>query len=96
MTMTIRERVKMALENCDCEQDNLDKIIALAYYMGREKATREISDKYSAHLAAQHERAEACRYYKMAAEIVGPEKSLYSSDYAGEMTSTFGKDETEL
>ena len=55
-----------------------------------------ISDRYNAHLAAQHERAEACRYYKMAAEIVGPEKFLYSSDYAGEMTTIFGKDETEL
>nr|DAX10560.1 MAG TPA: hypothetical protein [Bacteriophage sp.] len=59
-------------------------------------ATREVSDKYNAHLAAQHERAEACRYYKMAAAIVGPEKFLYCPDYAGEMSATFGNDPTEL
>lgn len=67
---TIRERVKMALENHDFETDNLDKLIALAYFMGQEEATRRISDRYNAHLAAQHKRAEACRYHKMAAEIV--------------------------
>ena len=55
-----------------------------------------MSDKYNAHLAAQHERAEACRYYKMAAAIVGPEKFLYCPDYAGEMSATFGNDATEL
>lgn len=93
---TIRERVKMALENHDFETDNLDKLIALAYFMGQEEATRRISDRYNAHLAAQHKRAEACRYHKMAAEIVGPEKFLYSPDYAGDMTDLFGKDETEL
>lgn len=96
MTMTIRERVKIALDNCDCEKDDLNKLVALAYMMGQEEATRRISDRYNATFAAQHERAEACRYYKMAAEIVGPEKFLYSSDYAGEMTTIFGKDETEL
>lgn len=96
MTMTIRERVKIALDNCDCEQDNLDKIIALAYYMGREKATREISDKYNAVLAEQRKHAESCRYHKMAAAIVGDTHYIYSGDYSGDMTATFGNDETEL
>lgn len=52
--------------------------------------------KVVAKYAAQHERAEACRYYKMAAAIVGPEKFLYCPDYAGEMSATFGNDATEL
>lgn len=94
---TLRTRVKEAIGNCkDMEDDSLDKLLAIAYYMGREEATREVSDKYNAHLAAQHERAEACRYYKMAAAIVGPEKFLYCPDYAGEMSATFGNDATEL
>lgn len=94
---TVRTRIKEAVDNCkDMEGDNLDKLLAVAYYMGREEATREVSDKYNAHLAAQHERAEACRYYKMAAAIVGPEKFLYCPDYAGEMSATFGNDATEL
>lgn len=94
---TVRTRVKEAIGNCkDMEGDSLDKLLAVAYYMGREEATREVSDKYNAHLTAQHERAEACRYYKMAAAIVGPEKFLYCPDYAGEMSATFGNDPTEL
>ena len=94
---TLRTRVKEAVDNPkDMEGDSLDKLLAIAYYMGREEATREVSDKYNAHLAAQHERAEACRYYKMAAAIVGPEKFLYCPDYAGEMSATFGNDATEL
>lgn len=93
---TVRTRVKEAIDNYDTEGDSLNKLLALAYYMGREEATREVSDKYNAHLAAQHERAEACRYYKMAAAIVGPEKFLYCPDYAGEMSATFGNDATEL
>ena len=94
MTMTIRERVKIALDNCDCEKDDLNKLVA--YYMGREKATREISDKYNAVLAEQHQRAEACRYHKMAAAIVGDKHYIYSGDYSGDMTATFGNDVTEL
>lgn len=96
MTMTIRERVKIALDNCDCEKDDMNKLVALAYYMGREEATRQISDKYSAILEAQHQRAEACRYHKMAAAIVGDKHYIYSGDYSGDMTAAFGNDVTEL
>ena len=46
--MTINERIKQAIENFDSETDNLDKIIALAYFIGREEATNEISDKVNA------------------------------------------------
>ena len=94
--MTINERIKAAIQNMDCEKDDLNKIVALAYYMGREEATKEISDRYNNHIAEQKKRAAACRYHKMAAEIVGPEDYLYSGDYASEMTLTFGDDPTEL
>ena len=80
----------------DMESDSLNKLLALAYYIGREEATRETSDKYNAVLEAQRKRAEACRYYKMAAAIIGDVKAVYSPDYAGEMSLTFGDDVTEL
>lgn len=96
-TKSVRDRIKEAVyADKDMEQDSLNKLLALAYYMGREEATHEVSDKYNAVLAEQRKRAEACRYYKMAAEIVGNVKAIYSSDYAGEMTLTFGDDQTEL
>ncbi len=94
---TVRNRIKEAVyADKDMESDSLNKLLALAYYMGREEATRETSDKYSAVLAEQRKRAEACRYYKMAAAIIGDVKAVYSPDYAGEMSLTFGDDATEL
>lgn len=96
-TRTVRNRIKEAIYNSeDKEDDTIDKLLALAYYMGREEATRETSDKYNAVLEAQRKRAEACRYYKMAAAIIGDVKAVYSPDYAGEMSLTFGDDVTEL
>lgn len=94
---TVRNRIKEAVYSSDDkEDDKLDKLLALAYYMGREEATREVSNKYNAVLEAQRQRAEACRYHKMAAAIVGDVKFVYSPNYAGEVTATFGNDETEL
>lgn len=76
--------------------DDARKLIAVAYYMGRESATKEVSDRYAAHIAKQHQRADACRYSRMANTVVGPEAFLYNSDYAGDMTSMFGVDPTSL
>lgn len=94
---TVRDRIKEAVyADKDMEGDSLNKLLALAYYMGREEATRETSDKYNAVLAEQRKRAESCRYHKMAAAIIGDVKAVYSPDYAGEMSLTFGNDVTEL
>ena len=76
--------------------DDARKLIAVAYYMGRESATKEVSDLYAAHIAEQHQRADACRYKHMAHAVVGPEKYLYTSDYSGDMTSMFGMDKTYI
>lgn len=78
------------------ERDDIEKLIALAYYIGREEATRSVADAYTAHIAEQHKRALASRYYRMAYEVVGPQEYIYMSDYSGIMTETFGADETEL
>ena len=62
----------------EMDKDSIEKLVKIAYYMGREEAAREVSDKYSDH---------------MAAEIVGDENYIYSSDYAGDFTNTFAYDE---
>ena len=94
--MTIIERIQEALHNVDYERDSINKLIAVSYYIGLEEATRRVADAYTAHIAEQHKRAMASRYYRMAYEIVGPEDYLYMSDYSCIMTETFGADETEL
>ena len=94
--MTIKQRIKKCLESFNCDNDNLEKIVALAYYMGKERATREVSDAYKALLAEQRERAENCRYHNMAAEIIGDKKYIYFPSYSGEMSAIFGEDDTEL
>lgn len=94
--MTIIERIKKALDNLDCEEDNLDKLIALAYYIGREEATKEISDKYNAVLAEQRERADASRYHLLAHKIIGDTRYIHSGDYAQDIKTMFGGDKTEL
>ena len=94
--MTVIQRIKQAVNNLDCETDNIDKIIALAYMIGKEKATREVSNAYNKLLAEQRERAEKCRYHNMASEIIGDKKYIYFPSYSGEMSAIFGEDDTIL
>lgn len=89
----------MALDNSytpDGERANIDAVIAFAYYMGQEMATRTISDKYTAILLEQRKRATSCRYSNMANKIIGNTQFIYSINYAGEYTETFGLDKTDV
>lgn len=96
--MTILEKVHELVHdtqwNFEAEDvpASVEKMIIMAYYIGKEEATRKVSDAYAAHIAAQHQRAASCRYHRMAAEVVGPERYLYEPDYAGNMTASFGSD----
>jgi len=97
--MTIKERVQQIITspNVDMEKDSIEKLVYIAYYIGRESAAKEVSNLYANHLAKQTERAQVCRYHKMVAEILqNGDGYIYSSDYAGDMTATFGSDETEV
>ena len=40
--MTIKQRIKQCLKTFNCDNDNLEKIVALAYYMGKESHKRGI------------------------------------------------------
>lgn len=95
--MTIKEYVKNLVKNWpdmgdESEPASVEKMVLVAYYLGREQATREVSNKYNAHIAEQKKRASECRYHDMAAAVVGKENYLYSADYSMEVTSLFGSD----
>ena len=94
--MTILEKVKTCVENHDCDKDCVEKLIALAYFIGREEATKEVSDKYTALLSEQRERANNCRYKHLAHFVIGDTRYIYFPDYAQDMTATFGSDETNI
>lgn len=94
--ITVIERIKKATENMNCETDSIDKLIALAYLIGREDATREISDKYNEILSDQRKRADESRYHNFANEIIGYKQYIYSGDYAQGMKESFGSDKTKL
>jgi hypothetical protein len=99
--MTCYELIKSIVNNpeqngYDMDKDDCRKLIAIAYYMGREGAARRICNEAQTIFKAQKERAHACRYHNMAMEIQGDITQIYSPDYAGEFTSIFGEDETRL
>lgn len=94
--MTIIERVKECINNLECEKDSVEKVIALAYYMGLEKGTRQTSNEYKKLIQQQRERAENCRYKHMANAVIGDQNYIYCSNYDMAMTGIFGSDETEF
>ena len=94
--MTVKEKILSIVDKFDCEVDDWYKLVAMAYYIGKEQGVKEISDKYTALLAEQRKRADKCRYNKMAHRVIGDVKYIYHSDYSGDMTEMFGNDETKL
>lgn len=94
--MTVLERIRAAMVRVDYDRDDVDKLIALAYQIGREEAAREVSDDYNKLITEQNVKADRCRYRHMAHEIVGDKKYIYHSEYAGDVTKTFGSDETRI
>lgn len=94
--MTIIEKVRQCVNALDCEKDSIEKVIALAYYIGKEEATREVSDTYKKLIQEQRERAAECRYKHMANAVIGDQNYIYFSDYDCAMTGLFGGDDTKI
>ena len=100
--MTILERVKSIINGCwdigenQNEPASIEKMILIAYYIGRESATKEVSDKYSELIKEQRNRAENCRYHKMANEIIRDKNYIFFCDYSQDTTTTFGNDRSDI
>ena len=94
--MTVKDKILSIVDEFDCEVDDWNKLVGMAYYIGKEQGVKEISDKYTALLAEQRKRADGCRYNKMAHKVIGDVKHIYHPDYSGDMTEIFGNDETKL
>ena len=99
--MTIVERIHSLLNSeHDLESENTkaseEKMIYLAYYIGREEGTRRTADLYTNLLAGQRERARQCRYSKMAMRVLGDKEFIYQPDYRMDMTRTFGGDRADV
>ena len=91
-TKTAKARIQSAINHTDWETINdqpadLDALLALAYEMGREDATRAVSDDYTALIAAMRKRANASRCWRAANKIIGDADHLYHSDYRADMTA---------
>lgn len=98
--MTVLERVKSIcgarIDLNDEQPATIEKMIYLAYWIGREEATRRVSDDYVYMIKQMRERAEKCRYKHMAHNVIGKANYLYESDYDECMTLTFGSDKADI
>ena len=85
--MKASERIFKAMSNVNLSEDTVDRLIYLAWMMGREEATKEVSDKYTEVLKGQHERAKNCRYHNLAENIIGFSGDyIYFADYSQDVT----------
>ena len=94
--MKMEERVRQMVKSANMSEDSVARLVALAYWMGREEATRKICDKHNNMIADMIYRATECRYHKMVSNVIGDCTVIYDDDYAGEFTATFGGIDTEI
>ena len=76
----------------DLQNPDIADLLWLAYQIGREDGVREMSDKYRDLIRRMRDRADHCRYHKMAHDVIGDKDYIYHPDYAGDMKSMFGGD----
>lgn len=97
MASTLKNRIIQIVNDCDMDGDTLERLVCYAYWMGREDGVRDMSDKTTALIQQQKERAEACRYHNMASDIIGIDRDyIYHPDYSSDMTIEFSNEETNL
>lgn len=96
--MNIKQKIKQIVATVTYDGEAVDtqrnKLIALAYYIGREEGVKRICDKHAAKIAAMRVKARSCRYHNMSHAVIdaGGQDIIYDADYAGDMTATFGDD----
>ena len=86
------------------DNDNWSKLVAIAYYMGREEKAQECAYYINGYIKRMRDRANACRYSNMANRIIddpilsksGSLEYIYDSDFSADITNEFGCDTTAL
>lgn len=92
---TIAEMIKQALtSDWDIDTYDINSLVAAAYYMGREDATKEVSDCYKAKIQEMRKTAQECRYHKMAESVInsamGQSDYIYFDDYSQSVKNELG------
>lgn len=93
--MTYTERVERALQESTQEPgepEYINRLILMAYQLGKTRAAREVCDQHSAQLRTAREKARALRYHAMAEAILPSSDLIYHPDYSGDYVETFGGD----
>ena len=102
---TAEERIKEII--CEGHLNNNDgwmKLVEIAYYMGREDKACENAYYINGYIKRMRERANECRYSKMANRIIddpilsktGSLEYIYDEDFSRDITNEFGSDDTKL
>ena len=84
--MTIKDKMlEIRGKAASCDLEGYEKLMWLAYWMGREEGTKLTADAYNERISEAEARALNCRYYRMASEVLGHLRP-YSPDYSGDVT----------
>lgn len=97
--MKAQEIIDNAVQNWATGDNN--QIIRIAYFLGREQATKEICDQHNFRIATMRERAKKVRYHNLVNSIIDnvddngvkTDDSIYSPDYAGDFGHEFAQDD---
>ncbi len=94
--MTIKQRIKQCIKSWDGEVDSIEKLVAVAYYMGKEHAARKLCNEAQDIFAEQIKRAKQCRYWRTAMNVQGNIHMIFSPNYGGDVSGIFGDDDTDF
>ena len=76
--------------------DTVDRLVAFAYFYGRESATKEVSDEYRKLIRDMKGRALRSRYSNLILDTIGERNYIPFKDYSGKVTEEMGKLKTEI
>jgi hypothetical protein len=93
--MTAAEKIKKLVDTVGPTPTTPDGLIVLAYWMGRESAAKTVCDEHNRRVELMREaaRKEHCHHVAHRVIDAGGQDQIYSPDYAGDVTSTFGGDD---
>lgn len=92
------------IKNCaekGIEPNDIDGLISLAYWIGRESATKQVADRYCDRIKKMREFASKQKYHHLCNAVIDSANMVmgkhmgdyvYQPDYAGDVTNEFGHD----